>query len=146
MSGQYELNEGRILGSSGRAVAEQWQPIWPLPLQPGAAILYNSLLQFRGAWLKVQWDAWDILFRKFRSDEIISFENPYVTWHVPDETPDSPSSCSPLIQNRILFPLGITLTELSLCRALGNLRTLADYDPVGVVSDLKTASCHLQYV
>jgi hypothetical protein len=52
----------------------------------------------------------------------------------------------PIDPEQYFFPLGITFTELSLCRILENLRTPADYDPVGVVSDLKTASRHLQYV
>jgi hypothetical protein len=114
-----------------------------------AANLARNVLQLHGSWLKGHWKTEDI----------------HVTYHSSDETPllDSLSLSLPLsetashpghnnrdesslIQNPILFPLGLALVELSLCQTLDDLRITADDDLVNTVANLKTASRNLPLV
>ncbi|KAL3449158.1 hypothetical protein BJX65DRAFT_306223 [Aspergillus insuetus] len=53
---------------------------------------------------------------------------------------------SSLIQNPILFPLGLALAELSLCQTLDDLRITIDDDAVDTVARLKTASRNIPLV
>ncbi|KAJ5515111.1 hypothetical protein N7463_004663 [Penicillium fimorum] len=112
-----------------------------------AVNLACSVLQFHGSWLKSQWSSRDIMFTKNPSGEI---DKPYVLWNVGSEL-DAWSLCrdtqtSSLIQSEILFPLGLVLVELSLCRTLEALRIPEDDDRVEACVNLKTATRLLQFV
>ncbi|KAL3477293.1 hypothetical protein BJX99DRAFT_257548 [Aspergillus californicus] len=109
-----------------------------------AVRLACSVLTFHGSWLQKYWRSQDILFA---SDETSDrFNSPYIMCDIKsgDEShircKDRAHSPSPLIRNEILFPLGLTLVELSLCQTLESLRTSEDIDPLETVSNLKTAA------
>ncbi|KAJ5423303.1 hypothetical protein N7491_008519 [Penicillium cf. griseofulvum] len=111
-----------------------------------AVNLACSVLQFHGSWLKTQWSARDIMFTANMSD----IDNPYVLWKVASET-DSRAmgirrDSASLIRSEILFPLGLVLVELSLCRTLESLRIPEDLDQIEAYTDLKTAARHLPIV
>ncbi|CAI7607977.1 unnamed protein product [Penicillium glandicola] len=112
-----------------------------------AVNLARGVLQFHGNWLKTQWSSRDIMFGKNSSGDI---DKPYVLWNVGSEL-DAWSLCRekptfPLIQSEILFPLGLVLVELSLCRTLDTLRIPEDDDRVEAYVNLKTATRLLHVV
>jgi hypothetical protein len=74
-------------------------------------------------------------------------EPPYVVWDVAGEpSMDKNQASSPLIRSEVLFPLGLVLVELSLCRNLESLRTQEDEDSLEAVANLKTAARYLPAV
>jgi hypothetical protein len=110
-----------------------------------AVNLACSVLQFHGSWLKAQWSARDIMFTANMSD----IDNPYVLWNVTSKTDSRMGirrDSTSLIRSEILFPLGLVLVELSLCRTLESLRIPEDLDQVEAYTDLKTAARHLPFV
>ncbi|GIC90229.1 uncharacterized protein Aud_006661 [Aspergillus udagawae] len=109
-----------------------------------AVNLACSVLQFHGNWLRKYWRARDIKFMKEKFDPS---EHPYVVCDIAGEpSMDENKESSPLIRSEVLFPLGLILVELSLCRNLESLRTLEDADPLEAVANLKTAARYLPVV
>lgn len=121
-----------------------------------AAILACGVLEFHGSWLKAQWRTRDILFSKDEVKGKALLDHPYLSSPLlgnssctnnPTQTqPRLLRSESALIRNETLFPLGLALVELSLCRTIFDLRGPEDDDSVEAVASLKTASRHLQDV
>jgi hypothetical protein len=70
------------------------------------------------------------------------FEQPYISWHIldADDRPLLKRSLSDLIRSKILFPLGLSLVELSLGQPLAEMREPEDNDADEAVADLKIAS------
>lgn len=112
-----------------------------------AANLACSVLRFHGNWLKAQWQSGDIMFTARESNQQ---RNPYIMWDVPGGV-GSQSMCknkkpSVLVRNEVLFPLGLTLVELSLCQNLDDLYMPEDHDIVPAHTSLKTALRYLHVV
>ncbi|PKY03642.1 hypothetical protein P168DRAFT_304996 [Aspergillus campestris IBT 28561] len=106
-----------------------------------AVKLACSVLRFHGNWLRAQWQSGDIMFTTTESSQQ---RNPYIMWDVPGSM-DSQTMCkdktsSVLVRNEVLFPLGLTLVELSLCQNLDDLYEPKDHDIVPAHTLLKTAS------
>lgn len=109
-----------------------------------AVNLACSVLQFHGSWLKNEWRARDIMFNTSTSADV---ENPYVLWNMMNaEQKGKQKASAALIRSEILFPLGLVLVELSLCRTIESLRTPDDVDQDEAQTNLKTAARHLQSV
>ncbi|GIJ85144.1 hypothetical protein Asppvi_004000 [Aspergillus pseudoviridinutans] len=109
-----------------------------------AVNLACSVMQFHGNWLRKYWRARDIMFIKEKFDPS---EHPYVVCDIASQpSMDKNQESSPLIRSEVLFPLGLILVELSLCRNLESLRTLEDADPLEAVTNLKTAARYLPVV
>ncbi|KAK5378715.1 hypothetical protein LTR11_004410 [Exophiala xenobiotica] len=133
-----------------------------------AATLAPSVLQFQGTWLKPEWRSQDILFRKGTEAKggvnAAMFDRFYLSGHEvgkeafvtgqnaspsPTQTPNNAvaPATNGLIRCALLFPLALSLIELSLCQQLSSLRSLPeDADPVETVSNLKTATRVLDQV
>ncbi|KAK5465083.1 hypothetical protein LTS15_001646 [Exophiala xenobiotica] len=134
-----------------------------------AATLASSVLQFQGTWLKPEWRSHDILFRKateakgginaamidrfYLSGHEVGKEAVVTGQHAsqsPTQTSNNavaPAATNGLIRCALLFPLALSLIELSLCQQLSSLRSLPeDADPVEAVSNLKTATRVLDQV
>ncbi|KAK4944487.1 hypothetical protein LTR10_016161 [Elasticomyces elasticus] len=115
-----------------------------------AATLASTVLRFSGSWLKPEWSIRDILFPKTTETGASVIEQPYLSGHAITtaatamSTPKIPAST--LIGNRVLFPLGLALIELSLCQTISSLRVPEDDDPIEENVKLKTASRLLDYV
>lgn len=83
----------------------------------------------------------------FLEEKFHPSEHPYVAWDVAGElSMDKNQASSPLIQSKVLFPLGLVLVELSLCWNLESLRTQEDADSLEAVANLKTAAQYLPAV
>ncbi|EAW24481.1 uncharacterized protein NFIA_040570 [Aspergillus fischeri NRRL 181] len=108
-----------------------------------AVNLACSVLQFHGNWLRKYWRARDIMFMKGIFDPS---DHPYVVCDIAGEPSMDNQHSSPLIRSEVLFPLGLILVELSLCRNLESLRTPEDADPLETVANLKTAARYLPVV
>ncbi|KAL2842768.1 hypothetical protein BJY01DRAFT_200055 [Aspergillus pseudoustus] len=105
-----------------------------------------SVLHFHGNWLPEHWRSRDILFPKSAAEDIQgTIENPYLSWNVSHQVVASPGISS-IVTSRVLFPLGLALIELSLCRSISALQTPADDNPEEAVSLLKTANRCLEAV
>ncbi|KIW09891.1 hypothetical protein PV08_11992 [Exophiala spinifera] len=123
-----------------------------------AATLALSVLQYQGSWLKPQWRIQDILFKDHDSGNPTLLDRVYLSAHDVSPTGDSSSlsngaetsegasqqltvavTSSSLIRCALLFPLALSLIELSLCTPLSSLQTAEDADPVEAISNLKTA-------
>ncbi|EXJ84283.1 hypothetical protein A1O3_04950 [Capronia epimyces CBS 606.96] len=117
-----------------------------------AATLASSVLQLHGSWLQSNWGLNDILVLEqpdYCSNEI-SF--PYISRALVEAAMENCRRAggtmitSALIRSGILFPLGLTLVELSLGQSLQALHLPEDDDPVDAVANLKTASRLLELV
>lgn len=105
-----------------------------------AVNLACSVLQFHGSWLKNGWKSRDIMFGPQITTGV---GDPYVPWNVGANFEDSSlwgGTAPTLIRNRILFPLGIVLVELSLCQSMENVREPDDSDQTEEHANLKTAT------
>ncbi|KAJ0422339.1 hypothetical protein BJY00DRAFT_280750 [Aspergillus carlsbadensis] len=112
----------------------------------GVAIrLAWSVLHFHGNWLPEYWRARDILFLKGSGGESQSFERPHLEWNVLHQRVGSPVISS-VVTSRVLFPLGLSLIELSFCRSFSALQRPEDDNPEEAVSLLKTANRCLEAV
>lgn len=112
-----------------------------------AVNLAYSVLELHGNWLKTLWRARDIMFVQQPAS---SLGHPALVLSVSNEMHTSRmcrnTATSALIQNEILFPLGLILVDLSLCRPLEVLRAPVDHDENEAKANLKTAARLLQYV
>ncbi|KAF9895258.1 hypothetical protein FE257_000160 [Aspergillus nanangensis] len=111
-----------------------------------AANLASNVLVFHGSWLKSDWMTDDILVPSAASLQLRSPFIPLPLTLLGADIPAPSSSPNALIQNEILFPLGLALTELSLCRTLEDLRIAADQDQISTTTHFKTVSRCLQSV
>jgi hypothetical protein len=93
-----------------------------------AAALASSAVKFDGSWLKKYWRSRDIFF--LRHDwPTAETKHPYLSWRVlvgeslHEEEPLAPIAPMPIdsIHKEILFPLGLTLIELSLARTWADI-------------------------
>jgi hypothetical protein len=83
----------------------------------------------------------------FMKEKFGPSEHPYVVCDIAGEPRmDENQESSPLIRSEVLFPLGLILVELSLCRNLESLRTLEDDDALETVANFKTAARYLPVV
>ncbi|KAL2822859.1 hypothetical protein BJX63DRAFT_426698 [Aspergillus granulosus] len=100
-----------------------------------------SVLHFHGNWLPEHWRSRDILFPMGPGGGTSqrTFEHPYLAWNVSQQGVTSPE-ISPVVTSRVLFPLGLALVELSLCRSISALQRPEDDNPEESVSLLKTAN------
>ncbi|KAL2839707.1 hypothetical protein BJX68DRAFT_197270 [Aspergillus pseudodeflectus] len=100
-----------------------------------------SVLHFHGNWLPENWRSRDILFPKYPGGGTShkTLEHPYLSWNVSHQGVASPNSLS-IVTSRVLFPLGLALIELSLCRPICALQRPEDNNPEEAVSLLKTAN------
>ncbi|KAJ9646305.1 hypothetical protein H2204_000968 [Knufia peltigerae] len=113
-----------------------------------AATLALSVLQYQGSWLRPHWRTQDILFKTPKSSTPTLLDRVYLSAHdvsCPERNETSQpvtavTSSSSLIRCALLFPLALSLVELSLCTPLSSLQIPEDADPVDAVSDLKTAA------
>lgn len=70
-----------------------------------------------------------------------------MVWSVPKHPEATASQThSPVVQNKTLFPLGLALIELSLCRTITALRITEDENSDEEVALLKTANRCLKHV
>jgi hypothetical protein len=101
-----------------------------------------SVLQLHGSWLKPEWRSRDIVFTEDINSNKAVFEQPYISWHISDAEgrPRLKRTLSALIRSEILFPLGLSLVELSLGQTLAEMREPEDNDADEAIADLKTAS------
>ncbi|KAJ5771845.1 hypothetical protein N7520_002374 [Penicillium odoratum] len=112
-----------------------------------AVNLAYSVLELHGNWLKPTWRARDIIFMRNLTSSIghptlvLSISSAKKTSKMCHE-----AATSGLIRNKVLFPLGLVLIELSLCQSLESLCIAEDYDDNEADANLKTASRLLQYV
>ncbi|PLN79176.1 hypothetical protein BDW42DRAFT_186897 [Aspergillus taichungensis] len=106
-----------------------------------------SVLRFHGNWLKAQWQSGDIMFKATESSQQ---RDPYLMWDVPggveSQTMCKDKQSSVLVRNEVLFPLGLTLVELSLCQNLDDLYAPEDHDMLPAHTLLKTALRYLHVV
>ena len=93
-----------------------------------------GVVQYHGNWLKEYWDSSDIhlpIERDNGTDDI-SVTDLYLSWLLNSQPGPSGAAGikdlrrSPLVQNKVLFPLGIALIELSLGRSIISLRSSQD--------------------
>ncbi|EAU32779.1 predicted protein [Aspergillus terreus NIH2624] len=103
-----------------------------------AVILACSIFQFHGTWLREAWSTSDILFARGSAVEDLSIDKPYLFCKVDPADCKDESFVMPgpdAMQNHILFPLGVTLIELSLgeCMALSGSPDIGD------------SKCHLSH-
>ncbi|KAL4929905.1 uncharacterized protein BDV17DRAFT_51763 [Aspergillus undulatus] len=94
-----------------------------------AATLACGVLQLHGNWLKQRWGTKDIVFVHDLPSDAIMFDHPYLLWqaatsHLHDNSTEFPSPNA--IQNEILLPLAVALTELSLGKTIAALYTTDD--------------------
>ncbi|KAL2811571.1 hypothetical protein BJX63DRAFT_433248 [Aspergillus granulosus] len=114
-----------------------------------ASDLARNVLVFHGCWLKPDWLIDDILVRSCSPPQPRS---PFLSLPLSllrsgnNLVPGSSLPKNELIQNEILFPLGLALTELSLCRTLADLQIPADRDQIATTTYFKTVSRCLQSV
>ncbi|KAJ5781313.1 hypothetical protein N7457_006473 [Penicillium paradoxum] len=106
-----------------------------------AVNLACSVLQFHGSWLKNHWRPRDLMFDP---QDIEGIGDIYIPWNV-GENIDDPSvrkgqNSPTLVRNQILFPLGLVLVELSLCKNLESDRRPEDEDQNEAHANLKTAT------
>lgn len=108
-----------------------------------AAKLACSVLHFHGSWLRARWRTSDIRF----PEGPLGAQQPFLTWGISDQgdRPEFPKTSS-VIRSETLFPLGLALIELSLCRAITALRKPEDENPDEEVTVLKTAHRCLDFV
>ncbi|KAI1614002.1 hypothetical protein EDD36DRAFT_434953 [Exophiala viscosa] len=115
-----------------------------------AAVLASAVLRFHGTWLKADWSNRDVLFPKVTDNRVYILEQPYLSGHAITTSattiPTTRTSTSTLIANRILFPLGLALTGLSLCETISSLRIPEDDDRIEENMNFKTASRLLEDV
>jgi hypothetical protein len=116
-----------------------------------AANLARNIFIFHGFWLRPNWMTDDILIRpdSTRQARSLFLSLPLSQPRSQENSqclPDLAPSANTLIQNKILFPLGLALTELSLCRTLADLQIPIDQDPIPTTSYFKTVSRCLQSV
>jgi hypothetical protein len=106
-----------------------------------------SVLHFHGNWLPEYWRSYDILFPKGPGGGISqkTLEHPYLSWNVSAQSVATPDISS-IVTSRVLFPLGLALIELSLCRSISALQNPEDDNPGEAVSLLKTANRYLDAV
>lgn len=97
-----------------------------------AARLACGVVRYHGNWLKEYWDSSDIRIPVENNNgaDDISATNLYLSWliksqHAPSGTAENRLQ-SPLVRNKVLFPLGIALTELSLGKSIASLRIPQD--------------------
>ncbi|KAB8229664.1 uncharacterized protein BDW43DRAFT_314699 [Aspergillus alliaceus] len=115
-----------------------------------AARLACSVLLFHGSWLYERWSSRDIMF----SNKTMSFEasvhQPFLVCGISSLSDDQKKRSykiqSSVIRNETLFPLGLVLIELSLCRSIVDLRIPEDENSDEEVTLLKTANRCLDYV
>ena len=109
-----------------------------------AAKLACSVLHFHGSWLQARWSSRDISI----PEGPLGHEQPFVIWSIlyRQEKPACQSSSVSVVGNETLFPLGLALTELSLCRTIAALQTPEDENPDEQVTALKTARRYLDHV
>ena len=108
-----------------------------------AVTLALSVLYFHGSWLRARWRTCDIRF----PEGLLGLQQPFLTWGISgrDEKPTC-QSLSSVVRSETLFPLGIALVELSLCRSISALRNPEDENPDEEVTMLKTAHRCLDHV
>ncbi|KAH8803310.1 hypothetical protein F5884DRAFT_805071 [Xylogone sp. PMI_703] len=105
-----------------------------------AAVLAASVIPFYGSWLDAYWGSRDIVFPRSEQQTTAALIYPYIYQHALGNSTQRERVNSPLVQSEILFPLGLILVELSLCRTISALRAPEDNDSDKAVADLKTAS------
>lgn len=99
-----------------------------------AAGLACGVVQYHGNWLKEYWDSSDVHLAVERNNgaDDISAINLYLSWLLNSQPGPSgaagskDSRRSPLVQNKVLFPLGIALIELSLGKSIISIRSPQD--------------------
>ncbi|RDW69116.1 uncharacterized protein DSM5745_08876 [Aspergillus mulundensis] len=101
-----------------------------------AAGLACGVIQYHGNWLKAHWDSSDIHLTASNDNGDggeIPPDSVYLSWplkfqqaDILVEDRDEHPCRSPLIRNRILFPLALALTELSLGKSIASLRSPQD--------------------
>ncbi|CAI7578909.1 unnamed protein product [Penicillium bialowiezense] len=111
-----------------------------------AVELAYSVLRLHGSWLKSPWRARDIMFIGKPTSGVGRPALSLSIARAETSTMCREAAKSALIRNEILFPLGLVLIELSLCRPIELLRTAEDHDDNEAVSNLKTATRLLRYV
>lgn len=134
-------------------------PLFPWVASTGSGLIFNrrdrlhlavelarSVIQFHGNWLRVNWSSRDILFPK-GPIEMKELLQPFLVWSI-SNCPDATASHtnSSVVRNKTLFPLGLALIELSLCRTITALRIPEDENPDNEVALLKTANRCLGHV
>lgn len=106
-----------------------------------AASLACSVLEVHGSWLRNQWRARDI---KFCTEPSNDLDCPFILWDMKNEAGIAnicrDKNHNALIRSEILFPLGLVLVELSLCRTIKSLQIPEDNDAIKSYADLKTAA------
>ncbi|RJE20797.1 hypothetical protein PHISCL_06866 [Aspergillus sclerotialis] len=108
-----------------------------------AAKLARSVLHFHGSWLRARWRTSDIRF----PEGLQGVQQPFLTWGISGQGDGSTcQKTSSVIRSETLFPLGLALIELSLCRVITALRKPEDENPDEEVTVLKTAHRCLDYV
>jgi hypothetical protein len=98
-----------------------------------AATLASSAVKFDGSWLKKCWRSRDIFFLQ-HDWPTAETKHPYLSWRVLVEENLHEEELAPIapmpidsIHKEILFPLGVTLIELSLARTWADIGS-ANYD------------------
>ncbi|KAL3475862.1 hypothetical protein BJX99DRAFT_270848 [Aspergillus californicus] len=107
-----------------------------------AAGLACGVIQYHGNWLKEYWDSSDIHLpadhdEGYDDTDDLPPSNLYLPWSLNSQPTPPPfvttdfnirntAQRSPLVRNRILFPLGLALTELSLRKSITSLRIPQD--------------------
>jgi hypothetical protein len=110
-----------------------------------AALLAANVIGLHGNWLLPSWKSKDLLLAENREtlgenaakQLCLTFAVP--KWFSLSEMQSTLPS-SPLIQNKVLFPLGLALVELAFCQTLTAMRLPHEEDPDEDVTNLKTAS------
>ncbi|KAI9371533.1 hypothetical protein BJX61DRAFT_543604 [Aspergillus egyptiacus] len=103
--------------------------------------LARSVLHLHGNWLRESWRTRDIMFPKGTESVAsqVPYAHPFLAWSLSQEGVTG-SVLSSAIGSQVLFPLGLALTELSLCRPVSALQIPPDENPEEAVSLLKTAN------
>lgn len=93
-----------------------------------AATLASSILQLHGSWLKQEWEPKDILLARRNQKTTTEIERPYISWQVNSlngvhrhiESLHNNGILDPM-QTDVLYPLGLTLIELSFGKYIPSL-------------------------
>ncbi|KAK5047757.1 hypothetical protein LTR84_006422 [Exophiala bonariae] len=110
-----------------------------------AALLAANVIGLHGNWLFPSWNTGDLLLvEDTEAPGKDGVKHLCLTFPVPQWSSlsglQSTLPSSPLIQNKVLFPLGLALVELAFCQSLKAMQLPQEVDPDGDVTKLKTAS------
>ena len=104
-----------------------------------AVTIASSVLRLYGSWLDQEWETKDILLARRKQETTAEIERPYISWqvnHLNSVCRHIESACDnenlhPM-QTDVLYPLGLTLIELSFGKYIPSL-----HDPSGRFQDVQ---------